>query len=182
MIVDLKCTVYLLFSIGSVNCIYELHCIAFEKNLGNSASGWLQSDGKFDIKCALWKQTVQQIFSNTKHILHSLGGKFLNFDLEHKQTGTRFLPREVIHLNSYSARVTPKLLSDILKGRLWKERSNLVLYCLKNKWFHAENNISSDNLKINFTLLNTATTTYALKFTCCRTGKNKHDMKKEKWR
>ena len=34
-------------------------------------------------------------------------------------------------------------------------------------------------------MLNTATTTYALKFlykfTCLRTGKNKHDMKKEKY-
>ena len=39
IIIDLKCTVYLLFSIGSAHCIYELHCIAFEKNLGNSASG-----------------------------------------------------------------------------------------------------------------------------------------------
>ena len=89
-----------------------MNCIAFVKKLGNSASGWLQSDGKFDMKSALWKQTVQQIFSNTKRTLHSLGDKFLNFDLEHKQTGTRFLPREVIHLNSYSARVTLKLLSD----------------------------------------------------------------------
>ena len=34
-------------------------------------------------------------------------------------------------------------------------------------------------------MLNTATTTYALKFlykfTCFKTGKNKHDMKKEKY-
>ena len=30
---------YFLFSIGSARCIYELHCIAFVKNLGNSASG-----------------------------------------------------------------------------------------------------------------------------------------------
>ena len=93
MVVDLKCTVYLLFSIGSAHCIYELHCIAFVKNLGNSESGWLQSDRKFDVKCALWKQTVQQIFSNTKLTLHSLGDTFLNFDLEHKETRSRFSPR-----------------------------------------------------------------------------------------
>ena len=93
MVVNLKCPVYLLFSIGSAHCIYELHCIAFVKNLGNSESGWLQSDRKFDVKCALWKQTVQQIFSNTKLTLHSLGDTSLNFDLEHKETRSRFSPR-----------------------------------------------------------------------------------------
>ena len=69
------------------------HCIAFVKNLGKSESGWLQSDRKFDVKCALWKQTVQQIFSNTKLTLHSLGDTVLNFDLEHKETRSRVIIR-----------------------------------------------------------------------------------------